>query len=301
MSKNLSLGDRMKSYYEVPPRSYLPRRTNAIIRLDGIGFSGFTRGLDKPYDASFVDAMNKTAIFLCEKIQGAKCAFVQSDEITIWVTDYDTNDTQAWLGYEVQKMVSHAAGWASARFNEVFKHKTKNVLAAFDARVFSIPFAEEVVNCFLWRQQDCTRNSIAMLAQCLYSHKELHGVDSKTQENMIYLKRDELRPLLAAANILDAETLAKESLQWSDLPAGLKRGRLILHKETRVQASDTSLVANPKYKVPADGVIVRHKWVAEGAPIFSKDRQSILCLTPGIATEEEEDIDMTPQILANNR
>ncbi len=295
MSKPLSLGDRMKQYYEAPAQSYLPRRTNAIIRLDGVAFSKFTRGLDKPYDLSFVNAMNSTAAFLCKNIQGAKVAFVQSDEITILVTDYDTNDTHAWFGYTVQKIVSVAAGMATAHFNQVFRHKVKDTPGYFDARVFSIPFAEEVVNCFLWRQQDCTRNSIAMLAQSLYTHgkpgSELHGKSSDEQKEMIYERREVMRPRLVAHGIISGELAEKESLQWGDLPSGLKRGRIVLHKEIREKVADSEAARNnPKYKVPENGEVVRRQWVAEGAPRFETNREILLSLMSFEPIEDIEDV-----------
>lgn len=41
MSNNLSLGDRMKSYYEDTYRIKLTRRTPVILRCDGKSFSPF--------------------------------------------------------------------------------------------------------------------------------------------------------------------------------------------------------------------------------------------------------------------
>ena len=49
MGKDKSLGDRMKEYescygFKIPNRSYV------IIRLDGKGFSKYTKAFDKPFD-----------------------------------------------------------------------------------------------------------------------------------------------------------------------------------------------------------------------------------------------------------
>ena len=54
MSNDMTLGDRMKQYYENVTRTYLTRRTPAIIRLDGKAFHTFTRGFDKPFDKCIV-------------------------------------------------------------------------------------------------------------------------------------------------------------------------------------------------------------------------------------------------------
>lgn len=67
-----SLGDRMKEYYEKRTRSFLPRRTYTIIRIDGKAFHTYTRGLDSPFDDKFVIDMDITASYLCNNIQGAK-------------------------------------------------------------------------------------------------------------------------------------------------------------------------------------------------------------------------------------
>ena len=49
MGKKQSLGDRIKSSYEDRSKTFLNRRTITIIRLDGKGFSKFTKGLNKPF------------------------------------------------------------------------------------------------------------------------------------------------------------------------------------------------------------------------------------------------------------
>ena len=90
---------RMKVNYESRSRNFLTRRVPVIMRLDGKAFHTYTRGLDKPFDEGLIEDMQQTAIHLCQNIQGAKCAYVQSDEISILITDYDTLTTDAFLVY----------------------------------------------------------------------------------------------------------------------------------------------------------------------------------------------------------
>jgi tRNA(His) guanylyltransferase len=92
-----ALGERMKSNYENRTRIYLPRRTYTIIRVDGKAFKTYTRGLQRPFDEGLIQDMDETAMYLCKNIQGAKFGFVQSDEISILVTDFDTLTTDAFL------------------------------------------------------------------------------------------------------------------------------------------------------------------------------------------------------------
>lgn len=203
-TKKDSLGDRMKSNYENRSKTYLTRRTPVILRLDGKAFHSFTKGFQKPYDEVFHEAMNSTLQYLCKNIQGCKFGYTQSDEISLLLTDYDTLTTDAWFDYSVQKMCSIAASMATLHFNQAFRTavnnftagktldkytielmKAKDKGAMFDARCFSIP-ASEVVNCFIWRQQDATRNAIQMLGQTYFSSKQLHEKNNEVIQEMLW-------------------------------------------------------------------------------------------------------------------
>lgn len=180
---NDTLGDRMKAYEDCY-RIKLPRRSNVIIRIDGKAFHTYTRNLARPFDAGLASDMDYTAASLLNEIQGAKLAYVQSDEINILVTDYDTLETSAWFDNNLQKMASVAASAATAHFNEArirsviaedgYEGLKDLVMAQFDARVFVIPEIAEVANLFLWRCQDAKRNSIQMFARSVFSQKDLH-------------------------------------------------------------------------------------------------------------------------------
>lgn len=197
-----SLGDRMKSYYEDRAKFFLPRRTYTIIRLDGKAFHNYTRGLKSPFDEQFVDDMDRTAAYLCDNIQGSEFAFVQSDEISILLTDFEKLQTDAWYDGNIQKIVSVSASLATAVFNELRPGK----IALFDSRCFTIPNNIEVENYFIWRQQDATRNSVSSTAQSLYSHKELNGKNGSELQEMCF----------------------KKGINWNDYAPKYKRGRLII-------------------------------------------------------------------------
>lgn len=220
------LGTRMKEQYENRTRYFLPRRTYTIIRLDGKAFHTFTRGMKRPFDIDFINMMNETAVFLCEEIQGCKMAYVQSDEISLLLTDFEKITTDAWFDGNIQKMVSVSAAMAAAKFNRLIVDqniKASNIkpefvvgfskIAFFDSRVFTIPDPIEVENYFIWRQKDAVRNSIAMTAQSLYSHKELNGKTQSDQQEMIFQKGQ----------------------NWNDMPEGFKRGRTIVNFDPGVQ------------------------------------------------------------------
>lgn len=182
-----ALGERMKHNYEEVAKYRLTRRMPVAIRIDGKAFHTFTRGFDKPFDYILQDSMVETMEYLVHNIQGAKFGYTQSDEITIILTDYDTLETDAWFDYEVQKLCSIAASMATMAFNKIFDFKatyeaSRNSMyetalakgAMFDARCFNIP-KEEVGNLIVWRWQDAKRNSIQMVGQHFFPHKELQG------------------------------------------------------------------------------------------------------------------------------
>lgn len=195
------LGDRMKVFYEDRTRYTLMRRAYTIIRIDGKAFHTYTRDLKRPFDDQLMDDMDATAAYICQNIQGAKFAFVQSDEISVLITDFDDIRTGAWFEGNLQKMCSVSASLATAKFNQLRPDR----IALFDSRVFQMPNKAEVENYFIWRQQDTTRNSISSVARSLYSHKALNGKGNDEKQELIFRK----------------------GINWNDYAPKYKRGRLI--------------------------------------------------------------------------
>lgn len=184
---NDSLGDRMKANYEDRARHYLTRRTPCIIRIDGKAFHTFTRRFERPFSTELSNAMNYAGAALAEEAQGFKLGFLQSDECSIMLTDYDNLNTEAWFDYNKSKIESVAASCFTAHFN-MYLHTQglgTQIPAMFDARAFSIP-REEVANYFLWRAKDWERNSVSMYCQSMFSHKELHGQGRADQHEMLH-------------------------------------------------------------------------------------------------------------------
>lgn len=182
----MDLGDRMKQY-EAVSKTHLMAKTPAIIRIDGKAFHTWTKGLERPFDKEFYSLMSLTAFKLVNAIQGAVFAYGQSDEISILLKDYDQIRTDAWFKGSVQKIASVSASMATGYFNELVHHTDMDKpIAFFDARVFTLPL-HEVVNYFIWRQEDCTRNSIQSCGQSYLGHKACHGL--KNQEVVDALRK----------------------------------------------------------------------------------------------------------------
>lgn len=180
-----SLGDRMKQNYENPSRFYLTHRTPVIIRIDGRAFHTFTRNFEKPFSIRFIDAMVVAAMTVAGEMQGFKLGYIQSDEASFLLTDYDNLQTQPWFGYNKSKLESVSASIMTAAFARCMRLVGVTDLATFDARAFNIPEAE-VANYFLWRAKDWARNSISMYAQAHFSHKELQGMNSAAMHEMLH-------------------------------------------------------------------------------------------------------------------
>lgn len=179
------IGNRIKDNYELRNRNYLTRRIPVIIRIDGVAFHSFTKNFQKPFDSLMIHKMQIATNSLIDKIQGFKCAYVQSDEVSILLTDYDTLNTSAWFDYNKSKLESVSASLMTAYFQDYsFKEKTR-IIPYFDARAFNIP-KEEVVNYFLWRALDWKRNSLHMYASKFFSQKQLFKKNSKEKHEMLH-------------------------------------------------------------------------------------------------------------------
>jgi len=244
-----ALGDRMKMY-ENQNKKQLLRRTPVIVRVDGKCFSTFCRRFKRPYDQTFNGCMNNVMKKICKDVQGAKIAERHSDEISILIADYDTIKTSAYFDYSVQKIVSVIPSMATAEFcklislaelerqrlffrsvdsSEDLDERTKfqqendkpylthsESWPSFDCRCFNIP-EDDVANYFLWRYNDALRNSINMLAQSNFSHKELQGKTNSDMQEMLFTLK---------------------GINWNNIDQGQKAGYLCTKKVYQSQVGE---------------------------------------------------------------
>lgn len=248
-----ALAKRMKKY-EAVPKNTLMRRTPVIIRVDGRAFHTFTKGFQKPFDDVLMRVMQDTMKYLCENIQGCVFGYTQSDEITLILIDYKKLNSEAWFDYEVQKMCSIVASMATMAFNRFFMYEYEefnrwiyegsptdedkrlndvyyNAMckgAMFDARAFNLP-KEEVTNNIYWRQLDASRNSIQMVGQANFSHRELLNKTCDQIQDMLMTQR---------------------GINWNDMGTSYKRGSCCVRNRrfisTSVDGTETCEIRNPK-------------------------------------------------------
>lgn len=274
------LGIRMKEFYESVPKTRLVRRMPVAVRIDGKAFHTFTRGFNKPFDDILIKSMQETTKYLCENIQGCVLGYTQSDEITLILVDYQKLTSSAWFDYEVQKMCSISASMATMAFNKAFEKNVKNFQnsygyphvncvkykdlintyvkavnkgAMFDARCFNIP-KEEVANLIYWRQLDATRNSIQMVGQANFSHKELQNKSCNDIQDML---------------------MTQKGINWNDFPVHKKRGTCIIKTDKKEKTFTENIGDNGD--ILGTIMTIRSKWIIdENIPIFKgEDRNYI--------------------------
>ena len=270
---NDELGNRMKENYENRTRYLIPRRTYTILRLDGKAFHTYTKGLKRPFDSGLIADMDASIVAMLPQLQGVVFAYTQSDEINILLTDFEKETTSAWFDGNLQKMCSVSASIITAEFNRLRVNRNRNEwnkntnnpnmafpghesLAYFDCRVFTIPDRVEVMNYFRWRQQDCIRNSVSMVAQSNFSHKELQNKSQSDMHDMLHNK----------------------GVNWAtDFTDGEKNGRIIVKEQFRVD--NLCMEINVNDGKPADP-IMRTRCVTYGAWVFTKDEGKLLNMIP---------------------
>ena len=234
------------------------------IRLDMRSGGSFVKGLNKPFDKVFTNAMTQTAIALAEQVQGAQLAYVGSDEITLLLfnNSYKEHFTPFFEG-KLQKTISLTAAIATAEFNKAWYQLSRDFLdhkyqptsddykykqtldkklfqARFDSRAFNIYYSShlnmpgdiyDALTSIWWRVNDISRNSVQMYARKYFSQKQLNNVKTK----------DMLKMLNEIGHVWEI-----------DVPTTNKYGNIIIREAYH------GFGYNPitKEKVPT----IRHKW-----------------------------------------
>lgn len=280
------LANRMKEFYETVPKTRLMRRCPVVVRLDMRAGHTFCRGFERPFDEVFILSMQETAKYLCANIMGCVLSYQQSDEISLILVDYKKLNSSAFFDYEVQKVCSITASMATMAFNKYFSINMDNwgydnmpgwidggtnekvnlqlkklcdsyivaneKGAMFDSRCFNIP-KEEVTNYIYWRQLDASRNSIQMVGQANFSHKELHKKTTNQIQDMLMTQKD---------------------INWNDFPTYQKRGSCCIKEVYYVSKNGEEVLVEDSNK---DDVTKRSRWIIDkNIPIFKgEDRQYI--------------------------
>jgi tRNA(His) 5'-end guanylyltransferase len=238
-----------------------------IIRLDGNNFSKWTRGLNKPFDEKLNQLMVETTKFIVEE-SNAIIGYTQSDEITL-ILYSDDRKSNIYHEGKKQKILSKLTAKCVNFFNERRKEllPEHDKIAVFDARIYQTPTLHDATIQLLWRENDATKNSIAMLAQSLFSHKELQGLNGNEMQDKMMIEK---------------------GINWNDLPSKYKRGVYVKRIKTSDRFSAEELAKLPPmhnaHKNP-DLVIDRSVIKVVDYPIFNQITNKV-----GAVFKDEEPI-----------
>lgn len=180
-------GDRMKAHERAFTSPYVPINQILCVRIDGKGFSKFTKGFKKPFDDILGGVMVSTMMNLVKETH-ASIGYTQSDEITLIYTP-GKKSSEYIFGGKVSKINSILASMATYYFNYDLAACVKvNKPAFFDCRAWAVPDIAEASNVLLWRVQDARKNSISSLFRWTAGHSKMHGLSG--EEMKVILERD---------------------------------------------------------------------------------------------------------------
>lgn len=254
---NDSFGDRMKGYEQRETGNTLMPRIPYYARIDGRGFSRFTRGMRRPYDERLSRAMVAVTKDIVNEFHAA-VGYTQSDEISIGWNASDVK-SQPLFGGKVFKFTSVIASFAATSF---IKHMRLEFgdefevyferMPHFDCRVMSMPNEVELTNMFVWREMDATKNAVSMAAQSMFSHKELQGVNSKQMQEMM---------------------LDVHGVNFNDYPPFFKRGVYVQRRTVELEMDEEILMSIPENNRPEVPPIIRR------SRVVALDMPPLVCVT----------------------
>jgi tRNA(His) guanylyltransferase len=228
-----TLGDYCKTLERVETARQFPRDCPVYIRIDGAGFSRFTKGMDRPFDKRMSAAMVTTARALLEDYPGL-LAYTQSDEISL---GYYNPLGEIPFDGKAMKITSRFAAAATSHFTRIaYKEGLESYVSArppqFDCRAFSVPTLVDLAKLFMWREIDARKNAIQMLAQSVMSHQQLHGMHGDAQLSL----------------------LKDRGFDFESYPECFRRGTFLHRKTTLRRLTDDELSRIPEAHRPTEPV-----------------------------------------------
>ena len=204
---------KMRKYEDVDNQSIMDN-VYIVARLDGKGFHTWVRIHD--FERPFDQKLNKLFVTVCMKLMaesGFKITYgyIQSDEISLL---FDLHESS--FSRKTRKIDSILASYCTAYFN---KYSNIETLAMFDCRTIALPTKEDVVDYFLWRQEDSARNALNSYCYWLLRSK---GYSKGKATSMLMHK-----------SVSDKnELLFQDKINYNDLPNWQKRGVGVYYTST---------------------------------------------------------------------
>jgi tRNA(His) guanylyltransferase len=261
-----SLGDRMKEIEShESSRRFLPGLP-VYARIDGRGFSKFTKGLERPFDIRMTNAMIATTKYLVEETH-ARIGYCQSDEISL-VWEAENPKGGIFFDGKVMKMSSVLAGMATAAFTRAVLTGDDDFrayvdrLPHFDARVMLMPSRIEASNAVLWRTLDAFRNSVSMAAHHYFSHKSLQMVGQAAMQERLF---------------------QEAGINFDHYPSFFKQGSFLQRRTFERTFTAEELSGIPEKHRPDPTTLVTRSEVQEiNMPVFSRVTNRVEVIFNGI-------------------
>lgn len=175
--ENVSFSEQFAAQ-EAAYRSFLPSGQIIGLRLDGKAFHTFTRQFAAPFDLGFMAAMDDAARAVVDELAGVLMAHIQSDEISVILSDRVSNAAELPFGGRVDKVLSIAAATASVGLYQALVSRFGEIsgVPVFDARVGFVGDLAMARDYLTWRRLDARRNAVSMAVECVLPKKRLVGL-----------------------------------------------------------------------------------------------------------------------------
>jgi tRNA(His) 5'-end guanylyltransferase len=221
---NDALGDELKHHENIESSRSGAIGQPVVVRVDGVGFSKFTRGFSRPFDARIAEAMDEACVAVIERVQPV-LGYTQSDEITF--VFWDPLNEIAYGG-RLQKLASVCAAVATGAFlkaaQRLFPERVEAFTPIFDGRAHALDYELAAKN-VEWRELDARRNAVSMAAHAVFGHSPLNG---KSPADM-------------------KEMLAVEGIDYmSDYPERFKRGAFFRRRKVLMERTPEELARIPE-------------------------------------------------------
>lgn len=272
-TNDMSLKEKCYAY-QAEVNYFLDDDKYIIAHIDGRSFSKMIKNkFKKPFDDTFIEAMNETAKYLCKEVQGCIFAYTQSDEISLIIKKNDP-EGDVFFGGRMCKMQSIIASLATSKFSQVMMVNRLNdiptcasssdVLAMcienvkssplyqFDCKVWNVDNANDAMAWLLFRNIDCVRNSKQQTCQTYLPHKVL--MSKNTDEQVELLKQE-------------------KNVDWNEFDDGKKYGRFIKKTTKTFNLNGDENIGAMLY----DTSYTRHVWEAfNGCDLTNEENRNNL-------------------------
>lgn len=179
-----ALGDELKYLENLESGRAGEIGTPVVVRVDGVSFSTFTKGFNRPFDARIAEAMDEATKAVVERLH-PRIGYTQSDEMTFvfWDPEFEI----VYAG-RLQKLASVCASIATGGFLKaalrLFPDRVEEVTPVFDGRANALdrPLAARNLE---WRELDARRNAVSMAAHSVLGPRSLPGKSSADMKEML--------------------------------------------------------------------------------------------------------------------